>query len=299
MIQNQDAREIHYGFETGLIELAVDDIVPTKMLGEALQFSAKYKKILSSIKEVGVIEPPAVTKQGESYILLDGHLRLQALKQLKQPKVQCLLSQDDEAFTYNKHINRLSPIQEHRMIQQAIAKGVPQEKIARALNVDVRNIMQKQKLLNGICEEAVLMLKDKMVANGVFPLLKRMKPLRQVEAVTLMNDTGTYSISYAKALLAATPQEQLVQSKHAKKVKGLNSEQMERMEQEMESLQREYKQVEQHYGRDVLNLTLAKGYLGSLLENAHIVRYLAQHQPEILTEFQKITEMTLLDNMLE
>jgi hypothetical protein len=139
------------------------------------------------------------------------------------------------------------------------------------------------------------MLKDKMVANGVFPILKRMKAYRQIDAITLMNDTGTYSVSYAKALLAATPKDQLVEPDKPKRIKGLDAEQMARMESEMASLQREYRLIEENYGTDVLNLTLAKGYLGSLLANARVVRYLAQHHPEMLSEFQKITEITSLD----
>jgi hypothetical protein len=34
------------------------------------------------------------------------------------------VSTDDEAFTYNKRISRIAPIQEHRMILKAIERGV-------------------------------------------------------------------------------------------------------------------------------------------------------------------------------
>lgn len=69
---------------------------------------------------------------------------------------------------------------------------------------------------------------------------------------------------------------------------------MGRMETEMDSLQREYRLIEDSYGKDVLHLTLAKGYLGTLLNNARIVRYLSQHQPEILRQFQQVADMTSL-----
>jgi hypothetical protein len=35
----------------------------------------------------------------------------------------------------------------------------------------------------------------------------------------------------------------------------------------------------------------AKGYLAKLLGNARVVRYLAQHHQELLSEFQKIAEL--------
>ena len=39
---------------------------------------------------------------------------------MKAEQVPCLISKDDEAFTYNKRINRLATVQEHYMILKAI-----------------------------------------------------------------------------------------------------------------------------------------------------------------------------------
>lgn len=103
--------------------------------------------------------------------------------------VTCLVSTDDEAFTYNRHISRLSSIQEHKMIAKAIERGVSEEKIAKALDVNVDVIVTKRYLLKGICPEVVELLKDKMVSGPVFPILRRMTPNRQIEVATIMNDT--------------------------------------------------------------------------------------------------------------
>jgi hypothetical protein len=62
------------------------------------------------------------------------------------------------------------------------------------------------------------------------------------------------------------------------------------MERESVNLEREFRIAEQCYGTDHLDLVLVNGYLGSLLGNARVVRYLAQHQREILAEFQKLAE---------
>lgn len=218
---------VKIGFDQELITLSLEQIVPTKATSSSLSGSSKYKQILSSIREIGVIEPPVVIPESAAhhrYILLDGHMRLEALKEIGVAEVDCLISSDDEAFTYNKHVNRLSPIQEHRMIRHAIARGVPEEKIAKALNLDIKSIITKQKLLDGICPEAIDLLKDKMVATGTFPILKKMKSYRQIEVVTLMNDTGVYTPAYAKALLAATPSDQLLNPEKPKQVKGLSDD---------------------------------------------------------------------------
>jgi hypothetical protein len=63
------------------------------------------------------------------------------------------------------------------------------------------------------------------------------------------------------------------------------------MERESANLDREFKMAEQSYGTDHLDLVLAKGYLAKLLGNARVVRYLAQHHQQFLSEFQKIAEL--------
>ena len=100
-----------------------------------------------------------------------------------------------------------------------------------------------------------------------------------------------YTISYAKSLLAATPQAQLVERTKPKARQRADAEAVALMERELVSLQREFKIAEKSYGTDHLDLVLANGYLGKLLGNARVVRYLAQHHHDILTEFQKLAEI--------
>jgi len=295
--ENTLFKDIGIGFESEVIWLPLVKIAPMKIIPSVVIDSEKFKRILASIREVGVIEPPVVAprKRGqETYHLLDGHLRIEALRSLGETEVMCLVSTDDESYTYNKHINRMFTVQEHRMIVEAIKRGVSEERIASALNVNVSSIIKKRDLLEGICPEAVELLKDKMVSGNVFSLLRRMKAIRQIEVATLMSDSNNYTISYTKALLAATSRHQLVNPEKPQKIKGLDEEQIARMEAEMSSLQGEYRLIEESYGPNVLNLTVARGYLSSLLDNSQVTKYLKQHHPEFLVQFQKIAAMTSL-----
>src|SRR6202040_3304828 len=171
---------------------------------------------------------------------------------------------------------------------KAIERGVSEEKLARALNVDIKRIKTKRTLLDGVCPEVAEMLKDKSVDTEVFSLLRKMKPLRQIEAVELMSAMNNFTARYAQALLAATRQEDLAQPERPKQVRGLTPEQMARMEREIEGLQREFKTVEASYGDSVLNLVVTSGYLAKLVGNPRMCRYLERHHPEILTEFKAI-----------
>jgi hypothetical protein len=60
------------------------------------------------------------------------------------------------------------------------------------------------------------------------------------------------------------------------------------MEQEMESLEHDLKAVEESYGENMLNLTLARGYIRKLIDNAKVVRFLNGNHPDIFSEFESI-----------
>jgi len=106
---------------------------------------------------------------------------------------------------------------------------------------------------------------------------------------------GNFTSTYAKALLAATRQCDLVRPDRPKKIDGITAEQMARMEREMASLQQDFKAVEATYGDDVLNLVITSGYVSKLIHNKKIERYLLQQQPEILEEFKAIISAVFLD----
>jgi ParB-like chromosome segregation protein Spo0J len=281
-------------FEDKALRIAIADIQPLKLVSGVIKQTPKYAQIAASVREIGIVEPPIVARDQSApgkYLLLDGHLRIDVLKDMGETDVTCLIATDDEAFTYNKRVSRLTIIQEHKMIRKAIEQGVPEDRIAKALNVDIQNIVRKRRLLDGICAEVAEILKDKHIAIHTFAELKKMAPLRQIESAELMVAMNKYTTSYAKSLLAATPQEQLVESGKPKRVKGLTDEQVTLMERESVNLEREFRIAEKAYGTDHLDLVLTNGYLGKLLGNARVVRYLAQHYRDILTEFQKLAEI--------
>ena len=156
------------------------------------------------------------------------------------------------------------------MIVRAVERGVPAERIAEALDLDVGTIQRRFRMLNGICAEAVELLKDTTCPLIVFELLRQMAPIRQVEAAELMIRADNFSSMFAKALLIATPEKQLVDPRKRKPVGStvVTSEQMGRMDRELTSLQTQVKSIEENYGVDNLHLTVAKGYVSKLLANA-------------------------------
>lgn len=281
------------GFEMTSLRIPIDRIEPLRALTPAIRKSVKFGQIASSIAEVGLIEPPVVIRKAddtETYQLLDGHLRIEILKERGETDVVCLIATEDEAVTYNKRISRMATVQEHKMILNAVKRGVPEERLARALNVNIRSIRDKQRLLDGICDEVVALLQDRHVPLNTFKELKRLRPMRQIAVAETMIALNRFSMSCAKSLVASSPQSDLV-SGERKSGKGLTDEQLERMERESANLDREFKLIEQEYGADHLDLVLATGYLCRLIENVRIVHHLAKCHPEVLAEFQKIAQL--------
>jgi hypothetical protein len=198
-------------------------------------------------------------------------------------EARCLIASDDEGFTYNKRVNRLATIQEHYMIVRALERGVSEEKLARALNVDVGVIRQRRHLLNGISADVAELLKDKPVGTHTFTKLRKMKPIRQLEVAELMVSANNYSANYAKALLATTKSVDLHHPEDLKKATGLNTEQMARLEREMASVSHDYKELEASYGDDMLLLVIAAGFLERLLSKHEVERFLAARHAEIVS----------------
>jgi hypothetical protein len=290
-------KTIGMGFEKDLVRLLPEQICPLYAVRKETKETVKYRQVAASIEEVGLVEPLVVVRDKsdpEKFMLLDGHVRLAILLDLGRSNAPCQVSKDDEAFTYNKRISRLATIQEHKMILKALERGVPEDRLARALNVNIKSLQDKKRLLDGICSEAAELLKDKQIALTGFQILKKMKPMRQIEAAELMVAMNKYTVNYARSLLAATPASELKDPEKPKAVRGISRHQLELMERESANLERELRLVEDSYGGDHLDLVLGRGYVSKLISNARITRYIEMYHPEFLPVFEKITETEAL-----
>lgn len=284
---------ISTAFAEATERISLSDLSPLRPVTDAVRRTRKYSQIRTSVREIGMVEPLVVATDRASkgkFIVLDGHLRLEVLKELGDADALCLIATDDEAYTYNNRINRLAIIQEHKMILKAIERGVSEDRLAAVLNVNPDHIRRKRRLLDGICAEAAALLEDKHISINSFDALRRMRPERQVEAAELMVAMNKFTISYARTLLAATPESQLAPGKRRPKTKGVTEEQLTLMQRESASLDREFRLIEESYAADHLDLVLVRGYLTRMVGNPRIAKYLHQHHREIASEFIQIAE---------
>jgi len=300
------------GFIPEPIMLMLNQLLPSRQTPPGVLGSRKFKQIVASIETIGLIEPlnigqpvqavqaqavdaqPAQAPASATYILLDGHIRLLALRQLGYTDAPCLVARDNESYTYNNRVNRISSIQEHHMLRRAVARGVTPERLAQALNVDVSSIQKKVGLLDGICPEVIDRLKDRHFSANLGAVLRKMVASRQIVCVDLMLAANNLTVTYANALLATTPPKELVNAYKARKLRGFSADQIATMAHEVSHVQARLKLAEQSYGPDTLTLILARGYLAKLINNPAAFRYLSQRQPEMLAAFESIVQTEAL-----
>jgi len=126
-------------------------------------------------------------------------------------------------------------------------------------------------------------------------LLKRVKPLRQIEMAEIMVAGGTYSATYARALVMTSQKDQFAHPEKPRQIPGIKAEDLAKLEHEVRIQETDFRMLDETYNEHVMALTIARGYLRSLLENGRVVRFLAQHEGEILKEFQRVVEAGRLD----
>jgi hypothetical protein len=85
------------------------------------------------------------------------------LKLRDDAEVRCILSNDDEGYTYNRRVNQHSCIGERYMILKALSNGASEHYISVSLSVDVETIRHKRSMLDGICIEVI-----ELPTNGRF-----------------------------------------------------------------------------------------------------------------------------------
>ncbi|MEO5349448.1 MAG: ParB N-terminal domain-containing protein [Magnetococcus sp. YQC-3] len=295
-----ERKTVNRAFELKGVTVPISRLTPTKVLPTHVLKSSKYKQTETSIREIGIIEPPVVFRKRDgtgNYLLLDGHLRVQILENLGHTDVFCLISTDDEAYSYNKMVNRLSAIQEHYMVLKALDRGVSEETLAKHLGLNIDSIRDKRNLLKGICEEVVDLLKSRDVPGAAFVILRKMKPMRQIQVAELMISANNFSIPYAKAMLALTPSEQLLDWQPTLfKEESLTPEQTVSIERELAQLESEFKMAEQNLGDEVLSMVVYSGYLSKLIKNTEVSDFLSSRYQEIYGEFQRIAKTSSTDD---
>lgn len=102
--------QIALGFIPDPLVVPLDKLLPSRKLPENINGTKKYRQIVESLRSIGLIEPLTIgpSTDGGLHILLDGHTRLMAMKELGITEAQYLQVGNTEHHPrlFSLHIGR-------------------------------------------------------------------------------------------------------------------------------------------------------------------------------------------------
>lgn len=247
----------------------------------------EYDRIVASIRAVGLIEPLVIYPEGDDYVILDGAQCYRALLELGVEVVPCILGKQREAFTGNRMVNRVSPVQEHRMIERSLGE-VDEEAIAEALGISGLGHRLKKTLLKQLAPEVAAAFDAGKINRVCAKEFTHVKPHRQKEILAAMESYKDYSTTFARTLVVKTPP-------HQRESRGRKHNPWDKTTQKKNDLLKKlaeaeqkhdfYSQLYKQYTVDLLRLAI---YARSLVTNQRLREYLDQHHPDIVARFEAI-----------
>lgn len=272
-------------------DVNISDLTPLNVRGIDLNTNIKFKKIISSIKNFGLIEPLSVFKGNGSTYILDGFLRYKACEMLKIEKVPCLFSRNKEAYTYNRMVNRLSPVQENRMLKKAL-EVVDEKTIARVFEIKSMNYHLTKSLLEQLHPEIIKIFDKDMIRRRTAEEFTYVKPMRQLEILKEMEAHNNYSHTFVRALILKTPKELRNTRKKTKEPWGNEGARKYELVDKLQKAEEDYDfydSLYRKYSTDLIKLCI---YIRKFIINKEISAYLSQKYPNILETFKKIISQT-------
>lgn len=262
-------------------------ILRLKPLRDRKVSNREYDRIVASVKAIGLIEPLIVYAEGEDYVILDGVQRYKALLEMGVEVVPCIVGKQREAFTGNRMVNRVSPLQEHRMIEKSLEE-LDEQTIAAALGIQHITYRLKKTLLKQLHHDVAVAFDQGKLTRACARELTHVKPARQKEILAAMEGYKDYGIAFAKSQILKTPVP--MREGRSRKSgpwdrstqrKGELLKKLTDAEQKHDFYSRLYKQ----YTIDLLRLAI---FARSLLSNTKVRAYLDLQHPKIVHHFESI-----------
>ncbi len=268
-------------------DIDINKLVPLNTRQINLEKNRGYQKILTTIKMIGLIEPLDVYQENEHYVILNGFLRYKALQELNITSVPCLIHPNKEAYTFNKMINNLSPVQESRMLHEAL-KTLDHATMAQVFGVKSLQYRLGTGLLNQLHPKVIHAIDNGLITRRCAQELTYVTKERQNEILIEMQRTEDYTIAFTRALVIKTPSNMQNSEKKKKKPWAEDTEKKQELVNKLETISKRYDfycNLYRQYSADLLKLYV---YVRKLLTNEKVRLYLEINFPGIYTQFESI-----------
>jgi hypothetical protein len=272
------------------LDIEIDKIRPIRRISKPIKNSKPYLTMVAQILEGRMPAPLVVSafpdKPG-TYLLLDGHRRLCALSEARVATVKCIVSSDDDALTFNPRISGLTFIEHCELVLKSAKEGMSWDRLCGATGVCKEQIDRWRCLMADLAPEAKNLLRPHKVTTHSLKVFPYMTPDRQIEAARCMIAINRFDRGVGNALLATSSPRQITRPVPAAWLK-----QGKRQARAIEDFTKNptHESEINGFAQNQLDWVCIRAYLRKLLDNARVVRFLAAHHPDQLSELQAVTE---------
>lgn len=248
----------------------------------------EYERIRASILAVGLIEPLVVFPEEDYYIILNGYQRYRILLELGVESVPCIFALQKESFTSNRMVNRLSPLQEGRMIKKSLDE-LDEKTIAAALGISHIAHRLNGSLLKQLHPSVAAAFDAGTIKKACVLELAYVTPKRQEEILRTLESYKDYSMPFVRSLVLKTPQHARAKNRTGAKHPWARHEQRKSdLLKELAAAEEKHDFYTTLYRQYSINLLKLVIYARQLVTKERIAAYLRQSHPEILATFQDI-----------
>ena len=269
------------------VDVPLEMLVPLQEREINLKSNKGYRKITSSIRKIGLIEPLCVFKEEGLYVILDGFLRFKACEELGFTTIPCIVFDDKEAYTFNKMVNRLSPYQEHKMLRKSL-ETIDHEIIEETLGLKSLTYRLGSKVYKELHPDVIAVIDKNLMSRNAANELAFVNQHRQLEILKEMKKSNDYSISFARALVIKTPAEQQNQNKKRRKTWFEDSDKKQELVGKLEEVEKRYDFYTNLYRQYTTDLLKVCFYVRKIITNNKIKAHLTDRHLDILQRFEKI-----------
>lgn len=247
-----------------------------------------YRRILSSIRKIGLIEPLCIYRESEECIILDGYLRWLACKELGYKTVPCILYKDKEAYTFNRMVNNLSGFQEIKMMRKSL-ESLDEKTIAETFGLKTIRYRLAPTLVQRLHPSVAQAFEKDLMGKTAAMEMSCVKPDRQAEMLREMKRVNDFTPAFIRALVLKTPPEQRVPNRNPRQSR--KKEEREKRQALVERLEEAEKQHDFYtnlyrtYTADLLKMSL---YVRKVITTPEIREYLERRHPLALGEMDEI-----------
>ena len=249
-----------------------------------------FRRIMASIKAIGLIEPLSVFQDGDVYVILDGYLRYEACERLGIETVPCMVYKDKQAYTFNRNVNRLSPYQEMGMLRRSL-ESIDEPTIAQTFGMKTIRYRLAPNLIKQLHPDVVKAFQDSLVTRKCALEFTMVVPERQKEILHQMRQMGDYGPTFCRALVLQTPEDQRDKKRPGRmawaQTEGKKKDMIARLEHAGQQHEF-YTSLYRQYSTDLMKLTF---YIRKLLLNVKVEAHLQAKHPEIHTRFRDVVDL--------